>query len=46
MEERNLEARQNGVGVSGRVEHVTLRARIHHEAGNWLVQTDAPNAFN
>ena len=46
MDEFNLEARQYGVGVSGRVEHVTLRARIHHEAGNWLVQTDAPNAFN
>ena len=34
MEELNLEARQYGVGVSEGVEHVALRARIHHEAGN------------
>ena len=46
MDEFNLEARQYGVGVSGRVEHVAYRARIHHEAGNWLIQTDTSNAFN
>ena len=41
-----LEARHYGVGVSGGVEHVALRARIHHEAGSWIIQIDAPNAFN
>ena len=46
MEELYLEARQYGVRVSGGVEHVALRARIHHEEGNWLIQTDASNAFN
>ena len=47
MEELNLEASQYGIGVSGGVEqHVALRARIHHEAGNWIIQTDASNAFN
>ena len=46
MEDLNLEARQHGVGVSGGVEYVALRARIHHEAGNWTIQTDASNAFN
>ena len=46
MEDLNLEARQHGVGVSGGVEYVALRARIHHEAGNWIIQTDASNAFN
>ena len=46
MVERNLEARQYGVGVSGGVEHVALRARIHHEAGNSIIQRDASNAFN
>ena len=28
------------------MEHVALRARIHHEAGNWIIQKDASNAFN
>ena len=28
------------------MEHVALRARINHEADNWIIQTDAPNAFN
>ena len=46
MEELNLEARQYGVGVLGGVEHAALRARIHHEAGNWIIQKDASNAFN
>ena len=46
IEELNLEAKHYGVGVSGGVEHVVLRARIHHEAGNRLTQTDASNAFN
>lgn len=46
MEELNIEARQYGVGVAGGVEHVALRARVHHEAGNWVIQTDASNAFN
>ena len=46
MEKLNLEARQYGVGVSGGVEHVALRARIHHAAGNRIIQTDASNAFN
>ena len=46
MEELHLEARQYGVGVSGGVQHVALRARIHHDTGNWITQTDASNAFN
>ena len=46
MEKLNREARQYGVGVSGGVEHVASRARIHHEAGNWIIQTDVSNAFN
>ena len=46
MEEVNLEARQYGDGVWGGVEHVALHARIDHEAGNWIIQTDASNAFN
>ena len=45
-EELNLEARQYGAGVSGGVEHVALRTRIHHEAGNGIIQTDASKAFN
>ena len=44
MEKLNLEARQYGVGVSGGVEHVALRARIHHETSNWIIQTDAFNS--
>ena len=28
------------------MEHVALRARTHHEAGNWIIQPDASNAFN
>ena len=46
IEELNIEARQYGVGVSGGVEHVAQRARIHHETGNWIIQTDASSAFN
>ena len=46
MEELNDEPRQFGAGVSGGVEHVALRARIHHEAGNWIILTDASGAFN
>ena len=46
MEELNLEARQYWVGTSGGVEHVALRTRIYHEAGNWIIQIDASNAFN
>ena len=46
MKKLNLEARQYGAGVSGWVEHVALRAIIHHEAGNWIIQTGASNAFN
>ena len=46
MEELKLEARQYAVGVSGGVEHVALRALIHHETDNWIIQTDACNAFN
>ena len=36
MEELKLEARQYAVGVSGGVEHVALRALIHHETDNWI----------
>ena len=32
--------------MSGGVEHVALRTQIHHEAGNWIFQTDVSNAFN
>ena len=32
--------------VSEGVEHAAFRARIHHEAGNWIIQTDASNTFN
>ena len=39
------EARQFGVGVRGVVEQVALRARVHHEAINWLILTDCSNAF-
>ena len=46
MEELNLEDRQCGVGVSGEAGHVALRARMHHEVENWIIQTDASNAFN
>lgn len=41
VEELNV-ARQYGVGVSGWVEHVALRARIYHDTGNWTIQRDAP----
>ena len=44
MEEVNREVRQ--FGVAGGVEHVGLRARTLHEAGNWLVITDCSNALN
>ena len=27
-------------------EQVALRARVHHEAKNWLTLTDCSNAFN
>ena len=30
----------------GGVEQVALRARVHHEAKNWLILTDCSNAFN
>ena len=40
------EARQFGVGVREGVEQVALRARVHHEAKNWLFLTDCSNAFN
>ena len=30
----------------GGAEHVALRARIHHETGHWIIQTDASDAFN
>ena len=33
-------------GIGGGVAHVVLRARIQHEAGNWIIQTNAFNAFN
>ena len=35
-----------GLGYRGGVAHVVLRARIQHEAGNWIIQTNAFNAFN
>lgn len=38
MDELYLEARQYGVGVSGGVEHVALRTRMHHEDGNWMLE--------
>ncbi|CAN0399642.1 unnamed protein product, partial [Scytosiphon promiscuus] len=41
-----LEARQYGIGVSRGVEHLALRARIHHEEGNWIIHTDASNVLN
>ena len=28
------------------MEQVALRARVHHEARNWLILTDCSNAFN
>ena len=44
LEEANREARQLGVGVRG--GKVALRARVHHEAKNWLILTDCSNVFN
>ena len=44
LEEANREARQ--FRVRGGVEQVALRARVHHEAKNWLILTDCANAFN
>ena len=38
--------RQFGVGIRGGVEQVELRARMHHEAKDWLILTDCSNAFN
>ena len=40
LEEANREAKQFGVGVRDGVEQVALRARVHHEAKNWLILTD------
>lgn len=47
MEELIPEVSECGVGVSGGAEHVALRARRHHEAGNsnWIIHTDASKAF-
>ena len=36
----------SGGEVLGGVEQVALRARMHHEARNWLILTDCSNAFN
>ena len=44
--EINREARQFGAGAQGGVEQAALRARMHHEAKNWLILTDCSNAFN
>ena len=44
--EVNREVKQFGVAVPSGVEHVCLRARKLHEAGNWLVLTDCSNAVN
>ena len=46
LEDTNRAARQFGVGVRGGVEHVALRARVQHEAINWLILTDCSNAFS
>ena len=46
MEEFNREMRNFGVVVPGGVEHMELRARTLHEAGNWLVVDDCSKAFN
>ena len=46
LEDINRKARQFGVGVRAGVEQVALRARVHHEAKNWLILTDCSNAFN
>ena len=46
MEKLDIEERQHGVEVSGWVEQVAIRARIHHEAGTWIIQTGASNAFD
>ena len=46
LEELNLEATEQGVGVSGGVDHLAIHARILHEAGRWVIQTDASNAFS
>ena len=46
LKEANHEARQFGVGVRGGVEQVALRARVHHEAKNWLILNDCSNAFS
>ena len=46
LEEANREARQFGVGVRGGVEQIALRARVPHEANNWLILTGFSNAFN
>ena len=46
LEEANRELRQFGVVVRGGVEHVALRAKVHHEAKNWRIFTDCSNAFN
>ena len=46
IEKLNLAARQYGAGVSAGVGHVALSARMNHETGMWIIQTDASNAFN
>ena len=44
LEEIDREARHFRVGVRGGVEQAVLRARVHHEAGNWLILTKSYNA--
>ena len=46
LEEINREARQYGDGVRGGLEQVALRARVHHEAKDWLILMDCSNTFN
>ena len=46
LEEVFRSERQYGVAVSGGVEHVGLRAKIHHQAGHWVIAMDFSNAFN
>ena len=44
----NSSAKRNSLKseYKGEVEQVALRARVHHEAKNWLILTDCSNAFN
>ena len=46
LEEVSRDVRHSRVAVPGGVEHVSLRARMLHETGNWLVLTDFSNPFN